>query len=113
MKWLITFLLVCSFAFGQEYEYREIFVRDEVGEFFSISKSGKFKINDSQIELFDQVLSITNKRLLLDEKRNLQGALYSTTDGTYIYSMLLTSENVLYFYTKENKMLKFNLKPKK
>ena len=113
MKYLIAFLLVCSLCFCQEYEYDRVFVRGDLGEFVALGKSGKFKLTDSQIELFDQVLSITNKRLLFDEKRNLQGDLYSVTDGTFFYTMLLTSENVLYFYTKENKMLKFNLKPKK
>lgn len=112
MKWLIAFLLVCNLAFCQEFEYDSIEVRDSFGEFISIGKSGKFNINDSEIELFDQTLKITSKRLLFDEKRKLTGNLYGCTDGTYIYAILLTSDNVLYFYTKEDQMLKFNLKKK-
>ena len=109
MKFIITLLLVCNLAFCQEFEYDYIEVRDEVGEFISIGKSGKFNINDSEIELFDQVLKITSKRIIFDEKRNLTGNLYGCTDGTYVYAILLTSENILYFYTKEDQMLKFNL----
>lgn len=109
MKFIITFLLVCNLAFCQEFEYDNVMVRDSLGAFISIGKSGKFKINDSEIELFDQVLKITSKRIIFDEKRKLTGNLYGCTDGTFIYAILLTSDNVLYFYTKEDQMLKFNL----
>ena len=112
MKHVITLLLFCNVAFCQEFEYDNFMVRDSLGAFISIGKSGKFNINASEIELFDQVLKITSKRLLFDEKRNLTGNLYSCTDNTYIYAILLTSDNVLYFYTKEDQMLKFNLKKK-
>jgi len=112
MKFIITLFFVCSVAFGQEFEYDNIMVRDDFGAFISIGKSGIFKINDSQIELFDQELKIITKRLLFDNKRNLTANLYSCTDGSFIYSILLTKDNVLYFYTKEDKMLKFNLKKK-
>jgi len=112
MKLIITLLLFCNLAFCQEFEYDSIEIRDSFGEFVSIGKSGKFKINDSEIELFDQTLKIISKRIIFDEKRNLTGNLYSVTDDTYIYAILLTSDNTLYFYTKEDQMLKFNLKKK-
>lgn len=107
---LILALLFCIFSlYSQKYEYKEIYVRNELGEFKPINIKGIFEIKSDSINLFNQNLKILTNRIIFDEKQQKSGNLYSCTDGTFIYTLLLTIKLNLYFYDKNNIMYKFLL----
>jgi hypothetical protein len=109
---LIVFLFFSSKLMSQEYCYDEIYLRDNLGKFNIINKEGDFIIRNDSIYLFEQGLKIISKRLLFDNKQQATGNLYSCSDDVYSYTMLLTIDDDLYFYTNKKEMLKFKLKKK-
>lgn len=109
MKYLICFLLLTSLSYAQKFNYSQSYVRDELGRFKALNVSGDFEIKNDSIHLFKQRLKIQSTRLILDEKKDLQGKIYTCTDGSYIYTILLTHDIELYFYDRNGKMYKFVL----
>jgi len=105
---------MCSmFGYSQEYYYDDCFMRDNLGKFKSLKKNGYFEIENDSICLFNQTLKIHSSRFIFDKKSVCTGKMYTCTDGTYYYTLYLTVNNELFFYTKEEEMVKFILKPTK
>jgi hypothetical protein len=109
-KLLIIVLLLTSNLFSQEYYYNEIYLRDTLGKFNIVNKDGCFEIKNDSIYLFEQELEISSKRLLFNEKEQPIGNLYTCSDRVYYYTLFLTFNDELYFYTNKKEMLKFKLK---
>jgi hypothetical protein len=107
-------LLLSSFAcMSQEFYYEDCLLRDNLGHFKSLNKSGYFEIENDSMCLFDQRLEIISWRVVFDKKSVHTGKMYTCSDGTYYYTLYLTVNNELFFYTKEEEMIKFILKPTK
>jgi hypothetical protein len=96
--------------YSQEYYYDNSFLRDNLGKFNSLNKSGYFEIEKDSICLFDQRLKIHSTNLMFDNKTIYAGKILTCSDGYYFYTFYLTTTNELYFYTKKNEMIKFVLK---
>lgn len=111
MKIVLFILLYSTFSYSQEYYYNDSFVRDKLGKFKSLNKSGYFEIKNDSIYLFNQSLKIQSFRSIFDKKSINTGKMYTCTDGHYLYTLYLTINNELFFYTKENEMVKFILQP--
>jgi hypothetical protein len=111
-KFLIVMLLLTYSLFSQEYYYNEIYLRDSLGKFNIINKDGCFEIKNDSIYLFEQELGVSSKRLLFNEKEQPIGNLYTCSDNVYYYTLFLTLNDELYFYTNKKEMLKFKLKKK-
>jgi hypothetical protein len=114
MKKLIlgALLLLSSFVcIAQEFYYDKSFIRDHLGKFQSLNKSGYFEIEKDSVCLFNQKLKISSWRVSFDEQSVHHGTIYTCTDGSYYYTLYLTVNNELFFYTKEKEMIKFLLKP--
>jgi hypothetical protein len=109
-KFLILFLLFVTKLISQEYYYNEIYLRDNLGKFNIINKNGCFEIRNDSIYLFEQRLKILTKRLSFNEDEKFIGNIYTCSDNVYCYTLFLTTENELYFYTRKEEMLKFKLK---
>lgn len=111
---IIILLLMCSmFGYSQEYYYDDCLLRDNLGQFKSLNKSGYFEIENDSMCLFDQRLEIISSRVVFNKKSVHTGKMYTCSDGTYYYTFYLTVDNELFFYTKEEEMIKFILKPTK
>ena len=61
--------------------------------------------------LFNQRLEILRQIVLFDKQTITEGTVYTCTDGHYVYTLYLTVNNELFFYTKEKEMIKLILKP--
>lgn len=108
----LIFLLLCSvFCYSQEYYYDNSFIRDNLGKFKPLNRSGYFEIEKDSVCLFDQRLKIISSRVVFDEQSIHEGKMYTCTDGSYYYTLFLTIKNELFFYTRKNEMIKFILKP--
>jgi hypothetical protein len=105
----VLFLLFPFFLFSQKYKYENIFLRDDLGKFNSLNKSGYFEIKKDSVSLFDQKLKINSSRLMFDSNSIYSGKMFTCTDGYYFYTFYLTINNELFFYTKTNQMIKFVL----
>jgi hypothetical protein len=101
------------FGYSQEYYYDDCFIRDNLGKFKSLNKSGYFEIENDSICLFDQRLKIHSSRFIFDKKSIYTGKMYTCTDGQNFYTFYLTLLNELFFYTKKEEMIKFILTPTK
>ena len=107
---ILNIILFSSFICkGQEYYYDNSFIRDNSGKFKSLNKNGYFEIENDSICLFNQKLKINSWRVVFDDKSIYEGKMYTCTDGSYYYTLYLTVNNELFFYTKEKKMIKFIL----
>ncbi len=109
MKILFLWLLCSMFSYSQEYYYENSFIRDHLGKFQTLNKSGYFEIEQDSICLFNQRLKISSSRVVFDKKTVHAGKMYTCTDGEYFYTLYLTIKNELFFYTKKNEMIKFVL----
>jgi hypothetical protein len=106
---LISILFIFNSADAQNYEFKEVYLRNLQGNFDLIEKKGTVIILADKIELFDQVLYMKSRRFLLDEKGIKVGILYSCTDNTNWYSILITTENILYFKNKDFEMFRMKI----
>ncbi len=95
---------------SQEYYYDYCFIRDNLGKFNKLDKKGTFSIKNNTIFLFDQVLEVSSSRVVFGEKQESIGRIYTCTDKTYFYTLFLTTDDELYFYDKNQDMIKFKLK---
>lgn len=107
----IFILIFPIFLYSQEYYYDNSFIRDYLGNFQPLNKNGYFEIEKDSVCLFNQRLKINSWRVALDKKSVYEGKIYTCTDGSYYYTLYLTANNELFFYTKEKEMIKFVLKP--
>jgi hypothetical protein len=107
---IIFILLFPFFLYSQEYYYEDCFLRDDLGKFKSLNKSGYFEIEKDSVCLFDQFLKIHSSRFIFDDNSICSGKIYTCTDGQYFYTFYLTINNELFFYTRNNEMIKFILK---
>ena len=112
-QFLLLFLLFTIKLFSQEYYYNEIYLRDNLGKFNIINKNGCFEIKNDSVYLFEQGLKVLSKRLLFDKNEKFIGIIYSCSDNVYFYSLYLTINDELYFYTNKKEMIKFKLKKNK
>lgn len=113
MRIILFILLYSTFSNSQEYYYDNSFIRDNMGKFKPLNKNGYFEIEKDSVCLFNQRLKISSYRSIFDKKSIHTGKMYICTDGYYLYTLYLTMNNELFFYTKENEMVKFILKPVK
>lgn len=111
-KFLILFLLFATKLISQEYYYNEIYLRDYLGKFNIVNKDGCFEIKNDSVYLFEQKLKVRAKNMILDKKKILTGHIYTCSDNVNYYTLFLTTEDELYFYTNNKKMIKFKLKKK-
>jgi hypothetical protein len=110
MKKTLLLLLFVTTSYCQEYYYDNCFTRDELGKFQSLNKSGYFEIENNDICLFDQYLKIQSTRLIFDDNSIYSGKMFTCTDGQFYYTFYLTKQDELFFYTREDEMIKFTLK---
>jgi hypothetical protein len=109
----IFILIFPIFLYSQEYYYDNSFIRDNLGKFQPLNKNGYFEIEKDNVCLFNQRLEILRQIVLFDKQTITEGTVYTCTDGHYVYTLYLTVNNELFFYTKEKEMIKFVLKPVK
>ena len=107
---IIFILMFPLFLYSQEYYYHKSFIRDNLGKFQPLDKTGYFEIEKDSLCLFDQRLKIISSRVLIDKKTIYEGTMYTCYDGYYVYIFYLTAENELFFYTRKKDMLKLILK---
>lgn len=109
---IISLIFFYNISFSQNYEFKEVYLRDSNGKFTLVEKQGKVIILANTIELFDQVLFLKSKRFIFDEKGIKTGMLYSCTDNVNWYSILITTDNTLYFKNKELEMFRIKIEEK-
>jgi hypothetical protein len=108
LKLTVLLLFISTIIYCQEYYYDNCFIRDNLGKFKPLNKSGYFKIENNNIYLFEQILKIQSTRIIFNED-SIAGKMYYCKDGKHLYRFYLTINNELFFYTKENEMIKFTL----
>ena len=110
MKTLALLLMLYLNAGAQEYYYDDCSIRDSLGKFKPLDRSGYFEIEGDSICLFDQRLKVQSYRLIFDKRSVNTGRMYTCTDGSHIYTIYLTTTNELYLYTRDGEMIKFLLR---
>lgn len=110
LKLTMFLFFISTIIYCQEYYYDNCFIRDDLGKFNSLNKSGYFEIENNNVCLFDQFLKIHSSRFIFDDNSICSGKIYTCTDGQYFYTFYLTINNELFFYTRNNEMIKFILK---
>ena len=111
MRIILFIFLYSTFSYAQEYYYDNSFIRDNMGRFQPLNKNGYFEIEKDSVCLFNQRLEILRQIVFFDKQTIPEGKVYTCTDGYYVYTLYLTINNELFFYTKEKEMIKFILKP--
>jgi len=113
IKQTIFILFFYSTVTAQNYEFKEVSLRNFKGEFITVEKAGEIKISDYKILIFDQELEIKSKRIIFDEKGKKDGLLYSCSDSVNWYSVMIANDSNIYFLNKDVEMfrIKITLKP--